>query len=1009
MTTVGRFCEKFIEAGWLVVPVLVATFLNPFSDQVFEPDKAALLQILVTLMVAAWVIRSIESSAFASSRLSRETSAGHTVAAAIHALRVTPIAVLALVLLLVSLASTITSISPRLSWWGSYERTQGTYALLTYLGLFFVVLSVLQRADQLHHLITVLLFTSFPVAVYAILQRYGMSLLQFSEVGVEVRVISTLGNAIFLAAYLAMVMPLTLWRLLKSAGGWSGRPIRSALTSLLYGGLFVLQLAAVVFTQSRGPILGLLVELFVFVLLVALLRGQRRWALAGVFVAVAAVAFLVILNIPGLPTEPLRSLPYVARFSRLASSEGITVKSRVLAWDTVLDTMRADPSRILLGYGPETMKPVFTKFMPVELWVLQGGGQYGTFDRAHNAVFDVLFSNGTLGVVAYLLLYSVVLYRALQWLGLVQTRPEARGLIGLLVGGAVLGLIIPWLWRGDLVLAGVGVPAGIIAGMVVYLLGKVVLSPAAESDGGDMRLLQAALLAAIVGHFVETQTGIGIVVTHSYFWVYTALIILLGTGRINEPEPARSPALLRRGSGSGARDTQPGGRPVSRRTVRSRLGRSRRGRSRGQGTTLAVPAGSLGPVVAMALVSTVLLGTLSYAFVHGFNVSGARGPAQALIWATWLFTGLIILLERDRFATDVSSLSGDALVYAMTSLVWLLPFALFHRVNAQTLDRLNTSYLAFVAWLLVTVVGIAATLQWSGASSRRVVQSNRPILSAAIAFSALLLVWKVDITRIQADIYEKVGKTTMEAGLWGQATPNLQRAATLQPWQDQYYIYLGGAYVEQARMASEVATKDVWMEQARQIFEQGWVLSPRDSDHQRQLGLMYHVWADWAPDETTRRQRLQNSLRHYLAAVDLNPHSPDLRLDLADAYFALRMNEEALAQYQHAVDSGSPEHLGRAYAGSGDIYLTRGQLERAAEAYRRAMQAGRDRQEVLRARIRAVNDYPDDVQVRESLALVYAASDRQGDALKELNAALTIASSDAERTEVEKLIGMIEE
>jgi len=984
VTSSGRFCESFVEAGWLAVAVLVATFLNPFSDQVFEPDKAALLRMLAVLMVAAWLIRNLDGSVLASFRVSRETGAGPLVRPAYEQ----PIAGVTLLLLLVYLTSTITSVAPRLSWWGSYQRAQGTYTFLAYLGLFFMVLSVLRRVDQLERLITVLLFTSFPVALYGILQHYGMSLLQFSEGGVETRVISTLGNAIFLAAYLAMVVPLTLWRLLESGAAWSTWRIRTTIAIVLYGGLLVLQLAAIVFTQSRGPILGLLVELLLFVLLVALLRRQRCWALAGVLVTGVVVAFLLALNIPGPLGDSLRSLPYVARFGELAGAGAQTVQARALAWDTVLDTVRAEPGRIVVGYGPETMKSVLTRFMPAELWVLQGGGQYGTFDRAHNAVLDALYASGIAGVVVYLLLYGAVFYQALRWLGLLRTLRQGGVLIGLLVSGVVLGLLVPWLWRSDLALAAIGMPAGMIAGMVVYLLGQVVRASAdASPEAGTRHLLLAALLAAIVGHFVETQTGIEIVVTQTCFWLYTALLILLGTGRIGESEPARSPA------------PQPAGRG------RARRGRRSRRQADGTGFAFAQEAGS---VAAMALVAAVLLGTLSYAFVHGFNVPGARRPAQALVSVTWLFAGLMILLEHHRSAADTELLSSDALTYATVSLFWVLPFALYHRVNATMLDRLNGVYLVFLAWMLLTVVGIAVALQWGRRSARARLRSDQVVLYALIVLLALALAWRVDMRRIQADIHEKVGKTAMGAGLWEQAIPNLQQAVALQPQQDQYYVYLAGAYVEQARLLPEPAAKDAQMERARQILEQARALAPRDSDEPRQLGLTYRLWADWAQDDATRRQRLETSLGYYRAAVGLNPQNPDLRLDLAGTYFALGMNEEAFAQYRHAVAIGSPNHLGRAYAGLGDIYLLRGQLDEAAEAYRQAIKAGRDHQTVLDARMRAAERQPADIQARLSLALVYAAAKRQGDALNELKAALDLASSDAERAEVEKLIEIVQ-
>ncbi|RME45732.1 MAG: hypothetical protein D6791_10040, partial [Chloroflexi bacterium] len=893
---------------------MVAIFLNPFSEQGFEPDKIALFRALVMLMVAAWVIWGLDRrSSIAFRQAMDEREGDGAIATVLRVLRDIPVAGLAVILLVIYLVATFVSVSPRLSWWGSYQRLQGTYTLLSYLGLFAMVTTTLRRWTQLQRLTTVLLFTSLPVAVYAVFQHYGVSLFQFSggATSIEERVISTFGNPIFLAAYLAMVLPLTMWRLLEWANPGTRAPAYSVLGIMLYGGLFVLQLSAIVFTQSRGPILGLLAELFVLVLLVAFLRRRRTWAVASLLVAVVVAFLLVGLNLPGLPASVLGDLPVLQRFEALTASGSAsgTVQYRVLVWNATLDAIHADPARVLIGYGPQTMKSVFNQFAPAGLWVL-GGKRYGTTDQAHNVVYDTLFDSGVLGVLAYLLLYGVLFYQTLRWLGLVESRREATTLISLLALGGLFGLMIPPLWSGDLTFVGIGVSAGMVAGLLLYVLGKSLLAPSsAELAREDSRrLLIAALFAAIVGHFVEMQTGIGIAATRSYFWLYMALIILLGTDRITGPMQAQVP------------------RPKP--ATRSKSSRGRRGRRRERGATLVLSADKFSSVVALSLVATVPLGSLSYAFVHGLNLPASRGAAQVLIGITWLAIGLIILLERGRVESDTLALGVDALVYAVTTLVWLLPFALYHRMSVQTPERAGLAFLVFVAWLALTALGVAVALPGAGASLRPTTTTVRLILYAALVMTMIILVWLTDLTRIRADVHFKIGKTAMEAGRWDQAIPNFQQAVRLQPEQDRYSIFLGGAFVEQARLASDPATKDAWIEEARKVFEHGWELAPGDSDHPRQLGLMYRTWAGWAPDETTRNQRLQESLKHFQAAVDLNPQSPGLRLELAGAFFELGMNEEALAQYQRVVDIGARDYLGQGYAGLGDVYLALGQLNR---------------------------------------------------------------------------------
>ncbi len=59
-TRLSVFCDKVIEAGWLVAIVVVPLFFNIYSQRVFEPDKIALLRSLILVMAAAWLVRAIE-------------------------------------------------------------------------------------------------------------------------------------------------------------------------------------------------------------------------------------------------------------------------------------------------------------------------------------------------------------------------------------------------------------------------------------------------------------------------------------------------------------------------------------------------------------------------------------------------------------------------------------------------------------------------------------------------------------------------------------------------------------------------------------------------------------------------------------------------------------------------------------------------------------------------------------------------------------------------------------
>jgi len=59
--SLGVFCDKVIEAGWMALVVVVPLFFNVYSHRSFEPDKIALMRPLALVMALAWVIKMLEA------------------------------------------------------------------------------------------------------------------------------------------------------------------------------------------------------------------------------------------------------------------------------------------------------------------------------------------------------------------------------------------------------------------------------------------------------------------------------------------------------------------------------------------------------------------------------------------------------------------------------------------------------------------------------------------------------------------------------------------------------------------------------------------------------------------------------------------------------------------------------------------------------------------------------------------------------------------------------------
>lgn len=263
LSRLSQLCDGLLEAGWLLGVIITPLFFNVFSDRVFEPDKLTTLRALTVFMAVVWIVRFVERLALGEKPLRFSWR--------------TPLVLPALLTMLVYLLSSLFSLVPYTSFIGSYQRLQGTFTLSAYLVLFFSVVTVLRTRTQLDRLLTTVILTSLPVALYGIVQHAGGDPLPWAG-DVRTRVASSMGNSIFVGAYLIMVVPLTLSRVVSSFRDIMMRA-ESRLTDILRaaGYIFVLsvQLLTIWYSQSRGPWLGILAGLFMFLYL-ALLVLQRQ-------------------------------------------------------------------------------------------------------------------------------------------------------------------------------------------------------------------------------------------------------------------------------------------------------------------------------------------------------------------------------------------------------------------------------------------------------------------------------------------------------------------------------------------------------------------------------------------------------------------------------------------------------------------------------------------------------------------------------------------------------------
>ncbi len=981
MPRLTAYLEKLIESGWLLSLVVVPLFFNVYSYRVFEPDKLGLFRFLATLMgVLAGLLVVLRWKRAENGSLSWD---------AVRSWIAAPLVLPALLTGIVSLLTTAWSVFPRASLMGSYQRLQGTYTTLCYLILFGCVLAYLRQKHQVKRVLTVIVLTSLPVALYGVLQHHGMDPLPWQG-DVTERVASTMGNAIFVGAYLIMVIPLTLSRWLSGAKAlvagrrdgaarlfpvlaafsviaqvlaWAMLPFSVAILVamlLLFAGLLVavvtkatlsivgdtlisglvlaVQLVALLFSGSRGPQVGLLGGLALMALLTVAVARRRRVAFGVVIAGATLLVLLLVMNLPNSPLAPVREVPYIGRLGRLLELDQGTGRVRTLIWEGAVDLLQADPWRATIGYGPESMYVVYNRYYPAELAHYEA--RTASPDRAHNEIFDALITTGLPGLIAHLTLFVGVIVYGLDRLGLASDRRSRARLLSAAGVGGLLGIVLPVVLDGSLRLSGVGLPIGIVAGIMIYVSIAAMLGRSVPNDMQPwQQTLVTALLAAVVAHWIEISVGIAIASTRVYFWTYAALLVSVARWRPDDSIPltlASSNKTPRRPTGGSGQAT---------RSRRSQAVRETAVAARESSPKPWLPLTRVAPVLAMIPVTLAwdLIGsaerqaTLLAMLVPVLDRSGEPSSTGLLWLIMTTILVIVVTLACESSQQGNSSFSGRWRLKAFAAAIPILATVLYSVLLAVSLAR-PVEPLALLNGYLVTLalglLGQAWALAKDAAPSP--VRLSRRMASAALAMflGVVVLAWFANIVPIRADMVYKQGLQYDGAQNWGQAAARYELASEMAPSQDYYLLFAGRARLEQAREAAE-AERDPLFGAAIDHLQRARRLSPLNTDHAANLARAYRTWAEAEANGGQAREHLERALQHYTEAIALSPQNAQLYNEAGMTLSALGDVEGARGYFIQSLELD--DRYAPTYLLLGDLHLDADEWADAITFYNKAV------------------------------------------------------------------------
>ncbi|MDD2646407.1 MAG: O-antigen ligase family protein [Patescibacteria group bacterium] len=235
---------------------------------------------------------------------------------------------------------------------------------------------------------------------------------------------------------------------------------KSASARLPIGFLIVSIFISLLLTLSRAAWMGLVAELFCFLLLWIWSRGNKRKTI--LWFLIIATVLLLWSWAASLPWHPQKALepPILDRLvSFVFLQRAITGHTRLLAWQAAIDQISQKP---LLGYGQEIFGLHAVKYYQPDNAIYEAINSYP--DRAHNDILDTLLIAGLLGLIAYFY------------------------------------LLITFFWQ-----------------VLGFLKNKL-------KDGPRAYALIGAVLLGLIGYLVALQFGFHVVQTGLYFWLYLALI-----------------------------------------------------------------------------------------------------------------------------------------------------------------------------------------------------------------------------------------------------------------------------------------------------------------------------------------------------------------------------------------------------------------------------------------------------------------------------------------------------
>jgi len=308
--------------------------------------------------------------------------------------------------------ATLTSVHVLVSFMGFYGRYEGLSTLYIYCLLYFITTNFIKTKDQILRIMYTVIVAGVCMGIYGVIQRMGLDPYAWGGVVTWQRIIGTIGQPNFLAAYVDMAFIIGLALLLNMKKLQWSLDLNNLVDLILRAGL-VLSLfiiyVCVLYTQSRGGFVGIFAGLSLFFILANRHKTLEKYRELGVLFGLIFVITIITSLNPA--TSPFgRAESEATKAGELSTLETpiISYNATLSRFETWKSAYKIIVDRPFFGIGQEVLKMVFPRYETDKFRFYEGF--HVKQDRCHNEVCDMGVTRGTITLAIYVWMLATFFY-----------------------------------------------------------------------------------------------------------------------------------------------------------------------------------------------------------------------------------------------------------------------------------------------------------------------------------------------------------------------------------------------------------------------------------------------------------------------------------------------------------------------------------------------------------------------------------------------------------------------